>query len=282
MASKVRLDQLLVETGRAASRDEARRLILAGAVLVDETVTDKPGAKVDPERPLRVNAPACPYAGRGGLKLEGALRRFEFRVRGLTAADLGASTGGFTDCLLQHGAARVFAIDVGRGQLAHKLQTDPRVTVMDRTNCRHLTAEDLGGPVDLVVADLSFIGLKTVFPAIERIARDGGLLIALIKPQFEIGKGRVGKRGLVKNPDDHAEVLLDLARFAEGRGWGVAGLCPSPIAGKTGNREFLILARKRAGDRAPLPEEAVRAAVREAHGTGGPSAVSETGGPPLY
>ncbi len=248
----------------ARNREEAQRLIRAGKVLVQETVHDKPGVQVASGVAVRIVQKESSYTSRGGLKLEAALRRFGVDVTGLTAADLGASTGGFTDCLLRHGARKVYAVDVGHGQLAYALQTDPRVVVMDRTNCRHLDAAALGEPVDLVVADLSFIGIQTVFPAIVRILKPMGQAILLIKPQFEIGKGKVGKKGIVKNPEDHLEVLLERRRFFLEAGWRVRGAAPSPIAGKSGNIEFLMWISPGAPEDSVSPGH-LRTTVLEAH-----------------
>lgn len=261
---KQRIDALLAERKFAASREEAQRLIRAGLVLVDEVVIDKPGTAVDPEKSIRISGKACPYASRGGLKLAGALERFPISIDSIIAADLGASTGGFTDCLLQNGASKVFAIDVGHGQLAYALQTDPRVVVMDKTNCRYLAQDDLGQKVDLVVGDLSFISLKTVFPAIQRIAKPDGYAILLIKPQFEIGKGRVGKGGLVKNPGDHAEVIADCIHFIEQGSWKALDIAPSPIQGKTGNIEFFVCAQNTIAT-SPFEMKRVAKIVEEAH-----------------
>ncbi|NPU99009.1 MAG: TlyA family RNA methyltransferase [Candidatus Omnitrophica bacterium] len=264
MHDKIRLDQFLVQQNLARNREEAQRLIRAGKVRIEETVYDKPGIKVSSDAPVRIIQKGSSYASRGGLKLEAALRRFGIDVTGLTAADLGASTGGFTDCLLRHGAAKVFAVDVGRGQLAYPLQTDPRVVVMDRTNCRYLDTPALDGPVDLVVVDLSFIGIQTVFPAIARILKPAGQAIVLIKPQFEIGKEKVGKKGIVKNPMDHLDVLLACRRFFIEAGWAVRSVMPSPIAGKSGNIEFLMWIQP-GGAELSIPPERIQAVVDEAH-----------------
>ncbi|MBI1389321.1 MAG: TlyA family rRNA (cytidine-2'-O)-methyltransferase [bacterium] len=263
MSEKARLDVVLVERSLAASRDEAQRLIRAGVVLIDEIVHDKPGVKVDVESPIRVARRETPFASRGGFKLQRALDVFEIDPAELTAADFGASNGGFTDCLLQRGAARVYAIDVGRGQLAYALQTDPRVVVMDRTNCRYVTRDALGEAVDLVVGDLSFISVKKLFDATQSVLKPGGTAVMLIKPQFEIGKGRVGKNGVVRRREDHHEVLVDCYDFYVGRSWSVIGVTPSPIEGKSGNVEFLFHLAPRP-DRS-VPPEALESAVNEAH-----------------
>ncbi|RJP24287.1 MAG: TlyA family RNA methyltransferase [Candidatus Omnitrophota bacterium] len=262
--SKNRLDIILIERSLVRNREEASRLIRAGKVLVKEVVTDKPGAKIESDAPIRVIRRDSVYVSRGGLKLAEALKRFAVDVREWTAADLGASTGGFTDCLLQHGARKVFAIDVGYGQLDYRLQQDARVRVMDRTNCRYLDEADLGERVDLVAADLSFISLTTVFSAVTRIVKKDGQAIFLIKPQFEIGKGRVGKRGIVKQFDDHVDVLEQCRNFFDAAGWIVADIAPSPIQGKSGNIEFLIhLVQDR--NIVSIGPERIHAIAQEAH-----------------
>jgi 23S rRNA (cytidine1920-2'-O)/16S rRNA (cytidine1409-2'-O)-methyltransferase len=226
----------MVEQGLAESREQAQRLIMAGQVIVDDRVVDKPGTRVQPMASLTVTG-SLPYASRGGFKLAAALEAFGLDVRGRTVADVGASTGGFTDCLLQQGAARVYAIDVGYGQLAWKLQQDPRVVVMDRTNARYVEA--LAEPVDLVTIDASFISLKLILPAVTGWLRDGGQIVALIKPQFEAGPEQVGKGGVVRDPVIHRVVLKDLAAWAAARGIGLSGMIRSPITGPAGNVEFL-------------------------------------------
>jgi 23S rRNA (cytidine1920-2'-O)/16S rRNA (cytidine1409-2'-O)-methyltransferase len=233
---KKRLDLLMVERGLAESRQQAQRLIMAGKVLVNDHLVDKPGTRVPVAADLRAGS-TPPYVSRGGLKLEAALDAFGIGVQGRVAADVGASTGGFTDCLLQRGAARVYAIDVGYGQLAWKLQQDPRVIVIDRTNARHLEA--LPEPVDLVTADVSFISLKLVLPAAMGWLAAGGQIVALIKPQFEAGPQNVGKGGVVRDPAVHHQVLADITRWADEQGLGLQGLIRSPITGPAGNVEFL-------------------------------------------
>jgi 23S rRNA (cytidine1920-2'-O)/16S rRNA (cytidine1409-2'-O)-methyltransferase len=237
---RVRLDEFLVQRGQAASREKARALILAGRVSVAGSDRVKPGLLIRPDVPVTI-AEGPEYVSRGGHKLAHALDTFGASPAGLTCADIGASTGGFTDCLLQRGAARVYAIDVGYGQLAWKLQTDPRVVVLDRTNARYL--EKLPELVDLVVADASFISLQTLLPAITRIARPGGALIALVKPQFEAGKDRVGKGGVVRDPDVHRDILETFARSMAAANLEVLGLTASPIRGPAGNVEFLAHVR---------------------------------------
>lgn len=233
----MRLDTLLVERGLAETMSKAQGLILAGMVLVAGQVVEKPGmrVKVDAQISLEVE---LPYVSRGGVKLEESLRRFAVDPQGKVAADVGASTGGFTDCLLQQGARRVYAIDVGYGQLAWKLRQDPRVVVMDRTNIRYL--ESLPEPIDLATIDVSFISLRLVLPAVRKLLMPQGEVIALIKPQFEAGRDKVGRGGVVQDPEVHRQVLTKVAEFAKGLGFRVKGMIPSPLLGPAGNTEFFI------------------------------------------
>jgi 23S rRNA (cytidine1920-2'-O)/16S rRNA (cytidine1409-2'-O)-methyltransferase len=233
---KERLDLYMVEQGLADSRQQAQRLIMAGQVRVGDRTIDKPGTRIPTDAQVHLKA-SLPYASRGGLKLEAALEAFRLDVHGWLVADVGASTGGFTDCLLQHGATRVYAIDVGYGQLAWELQRDPRVVVVDRTNARHL--ERLAEPVDLVTIDVSFISLRLILPAAMGWLRQGGQIVALVKPQFEAGRKLVGKGGIVRDPAVHRRVLEELAAWAASHGLGLAGLVRSPITGAAGNVEFL-------------------------------------------
>lgn len=237
---KERLDILLVERGLAPSRERARALILAGQVVVGDRLVDKAGTKVDDQAPIRVKGADLRYVSRGGLKLEKALAAFDLDVRGRTALDVGASTGGFTDCLLQHGAARVIAVDVGYGQLAWSLREDPRVVNLERTNIRHLEPGALAETPDLAVIDASFISLEKVLPPTLLLLADRADVVALIKPQFEVGKGQVGKGGVVRDPEQHQRVVDRVRCFAEQLGCEVLGLDESPILGPKGNREFLI------------------------------------------
>ena len=244
-ATKARLDQLLVERGLVESRTRAQALILAGRVYAGERCLDKPGQQVAADLDLTLRQDV-EYVSRGGLKLVHGLDHFQLDPSGLTALDLGASTGGFTDVLLRRGAAKVYAVDVGYGQLAWQLRNDPRVQVRERTNARRLTSAEIPEPIDLVVADTSFISLKLVLPAALALTSPGARLVALIKPQFEVGKGMVGKGGVVRDPALHQAVRDDIACWlAEDRGWLVEGTTPSPITGPKGNREFLIAARRR-------------------------------------
>jgi len=237
-----RIDVLLLERGLAESRTRAQALVMAGAVVVGEARVDKAGALVDPALPIRIKEDAAPrrWVSRGAEKLLRALEVFPIDPRGKTCADLGASTGGFTDVLLQHGAARVYAVDVGYGQLHPKLRDDPRVVVRERENARALTAEALGEPVDLVVGDLSFISLRLVLPAVRAILRPGGQAALLVKPQFEVGKGEVGKGGVVRDDAQRRAALEAVAAAARALGFEVLGHAESPIEGPAGNREWLL------------------------------------------
>jgi len=241
--TKTRLDQLMVERGLADNRTRAQALLLAGLVFSGETRLDKAGMSVKPDLPLELRGEPHPWVSRGGVKLAHALDHFAIDPTGLVALDVGASTGGFTDVLLQRGAARIYAVDVGHGQLDWKLRSDARVIVLERTNARYLTREHVPEPVDLVVCDASFIGLATVLPAPLALARPGARIVALIKPQFEVGKGQVGKGGVVRDPALHDAVCARIRSWlADKMGWRVLGLTPSPILGPEGNREFLIAA----------------------------------------
>jgi 23S rRNA (cytidine1920-2'-O)/16S rRNA (cytidine1409-2'-O)-methyltransferase len=233
----LRLDALIVGRGLAESRTRAQALILAGQVVVDERRSDKPGALVSEDAVVRLKAGAASrFVSRGGLKLEAALDRFGVRVEGVVCADLGASTGGFTDCLLQRGAARVHACDVGYGQLDPRLAKDPRVVVHDRMNVRHAIVEDLGERVDLCTADLAFISLRLVLPAIAGLLNPGGTLVALIKPQFEVGKG-VSKGGVVRDEDVRRRAIDEVIDAARREGFQLQGWIDSPIRGPAGNLE---------------------------------------------
>ena len=244
--SRLRLDQALVERGLAESRSRAQALIMAGVVYSGERRLDKPGTPVSEDMPLEVRGQPHPYVSRGGLKLERALEAFDIDPAGLISLDIGASTGGFTDVLLQRGAPRVYAVDVGHGQLAWKLRTDPRVVVLERTNIRLIGRDQVPEPVDLIVCDVSFIGLEKALPAALTLAAPGAWLAALIKPQFEVGKGQVGKGGIVRDPALHEAVCERIAAWIAGLpGWSVVGVVPSPIEGADGNREFLLAARYR-------------------------------------
>jgi 23S rRNA (cytidine1920-2'-O)/16S rRNA (cytidine1409-2'-O)-methyltransferase len=246
---KERLDILLHKKGLAESRERARRMIMAAQVLVDGQVIDKPGARVPSNAVLAIKE-RLRYVSRGGLKLEAALQAFGLDVRGVLAADIGASTGGFTDCLLQHGAARVYAIDVGYGQLAWRLRRDSRVVVMERVNARYL--RELPEPVDLATVDVSFISLTLVLPAVMPLLKPEGQIISLIKPQFEAGPHQVGKGGVVKDPAVHHAVLCNVLGWAAANGLRTNGVIASPLRGPAGNVEFF--AHFASGVPQPVPE----------------------------
>ena len=243
-AEKSRLDCLLVDRGLAESRQRAQALILAGAVLVDDRPADKAGSLVPVDAEIRIRGAENPYVSRGGLKLRGALDAFSISVQGLTAIDVGASTGGFTDCLLQAGAAKVYALDVGYGQLAWKLREDPRVVSIERTNIRHYDGGEIAEAIDIAVIDASFISLRLVIPPVLKLIDAGATVLALVKPQFEVGKGEVGKHGVVRDPALHERVLAETAAFCRELGLEVLGSCASPITGPAGNREFFLHLRK--------------------------------------
>ncbi|HCE62567.1 MAG: TlyA family RNA methyltransferase [Oscillospiraceae bacterium] len=239
MKHKERLDVLLVSLGLAESRAKAQATIMAGEVYVNGQKADKSGMEVDITSNVEVRGSACPYVSRGGLKLEKALRNFGVDPTGYVCSDSGASTGGFTDCLLQQGASKVFAIDVGYGQLAWKIRNDPRVVVMERTNIRYVTPEDLGQPLDLSVIDVSFISLSLVLPVVKTLLKPTGQVLCLIKPQFEAGKDKVGKKGVVRDAAVHEEVLQNFISLAKSLGFTIRNLTFSPVKGPEGNIEFL-------------------------------------------
>ena len=236
---KQRLDVILCEKGLCDSRSKAQAVIMEGLVFVGGQRVDKPGTAVDPEADIEVRGNTCPYVSRGGLKLEKALRYFGVDPTGYVCSDSGASTGGFTDCLLQQGAKKVYAIDVGYGQLAWSIRSDRRVVVMERTNIRNVTPEQIGEALDLSVVDVSFISLRLVLPVIKSLLQPSGQVLCLIKPQFEAGKEKVGKKGVVRELSTHIEVLEDFLALARNLGFTVAGLTYSPVKGPEGNIEFL-------------------------------------------
>ena len=238
--NKERLDLRLVELNLASTRRRSHALILAGKVLVNKVPADKPGRMVSINDEITVKGEDIPFVSRGGLKLEHALKHFNIDVKGLACLDVGASTGGFTDCLLQAGAAHVFAVDVGYGQLDWKLRTDPKVTPIERSNIRHLKEDTLPQTVDLATIDVSFISLKIVVPAVLKFMKIPSKILALIKPQFEVGKGKVGKGGIVRDPILHKEVIEDLNDFFSNQGLSCRGVIPSPIRGAKGNEEFIV------------------------------------------
>jgi 23S rRNA (cytidine1920-2'-O)/16S rRNA (cytidine1409-2'-O)-methyltransferase len=248
---RLRLDALLVERGLAPSRERARALILAGKVQAAGVTALKPGTFVAPDTDVSVIAPDHPYVGRGGLKLAHALDTFGIAVEGRDALDIGASTGGFTDVLLQRGARHVVALDVGHGQFDWALRHDPRVRVIEGFNARHLTPADLPGPVDLVTVDVSFISLALILPVVPPLLRAGADVVALVKPQFEAGRGEVGRGGLVTDPAVHERVIEAVSAAAAGVGLATVAMTPSPITGASGNREFLLHLRSSARGSVP-------------------------------
>ncbi len=265
MKIKKRLDVLLVERGYAETRTKAQAIIMSGLVYVDGQKADKSGVSYEEHVEIEVRSGGCPYVSRGGLKLEKALRDFGVKPVGYVCSDSGASTGGFTDCLLQQGASKVFAIDVGYGQLDWKIRSDPRVVVMERTNVRYVTPEQLGEPLDLSVVDVSFISLKIVLPVIKTFLKpQAGQVLCLIKPQFEAGKEKVGKKGVVRDPAVHKEVLDNFVALVHEIGFTILGLTFSPVKGPEGNIEFL--AHLTLADQ-PGIEPDTADVVRQAHDT---------------
>jgi 23S rRNA (cytidine1920-2'-O)/16S rRNA (cytidine1409-2'-O)-methyltransferase len=241
---KERLDKLLMEKGIIRSRERARALIMEGRVTVDGRTIDKPGTKVEAEAELQLRGEDQPYVSRGGIKLETALSAFGIDPRGMVVMDVGASTGGFADCALQKGARKVYAVDVGYGQLAWKLQKDPRVVNLERTNIRYLKREEIPEEVDLILIDTSFISIEKFLPHLLGFLRRGGDLISLIKPQFEVGKGEVGKGGVVRDPIRHQKVIDRISDFSRGLGLKVLGVIESPLLGPKGNKEFFFHLKK--------------------------------------
>ena len=274
--AKTRLDQLLVERGLAPSRERAKALIMEGKVFADGVREDKPGTFVAPEKitSLEVRGETLPFVSRGGLKLQKATDAFGLVFDGMVCLDIGASTGGFTDCMLQGGAVKVYAIDVGYGQLDYRLRTDPRVVSMEKTNFRYVTPQDIGEEADFAAADVSFISLEKILPAAHPVLKDGARMVTLIKPQFEAGRDKVGKKGVVRDRDVHEEVILKVMRAAERIGFAVCGLTFSPVRGPEGNIEYLLLLQKKEADadvssggreETGADIERARAVVKEAH-----------------
>jgi 23S rRNA (cytidine1920-2'-O)/16S rRNA (cytidine1409-2'-O)-methyltransferase len=242
MGKRERLDKILVERRLVASREEGRGRIMAGEVRVNDHPVTKAGTLVDEAAVIRINA-ALSYVSRGGAKLERALHEFSLDPTGKTVLDVGASTGGFTHCLLAHGASQVYAVDVGYGQLDWKLRNDPRVLVLERRNIRYLDVSDLPRPADCATVDVSFISLRLVLPQVRSLLIPGAAIIALIKPQFEVGKGKVGKGGVVRSRQEHRRVIDEISGSAVGLGYHVGGVIESPLLGPKGNREFFIYLR---------------------------------------
>ena len=237
---KQRIDKLLVERGLAETRQKAQALIMAGQVLANERKVEQPGAMVSAEAAVRLLGEPLRYASRGGLKLEGALDTFGIRIEGKVCLDIGASTGGFTDCLLQRGAVRVYAVDVGAGQLDWRLRNDARVVLREKLNARYLSSEDIGEAVDFVCVDVSFISATLIVPRLPAVMKPGGEAVVLVKPQFEAGRGQVGKGGIVRDPELQGQAVEKVRAAARAAGLRPAGVVPSPIAGMEGNQEFLL------------------------------------------
>lgn len=253
---KQRLDIYLVENGLVSGRDLAKSLIMAGKVYVNNQKADKAGDQVSEKDKVEVRGETLRYVSRGGLKLEKAMQSFPVTLQGKVAMDIGASTGGFTDCMLQNGAQKVFAVDVGYGQLAWKLRCDERVVNMERTNIRNVTLEDIGEALDFASVDVAFISLKLVLPVAQNLLKDGGEVVALIKPQFEAGREKVGKKGVVRDPEVHKEVIETVTSFTQDCGFEIRGLDFSPIRGPEGNIEYLMYAVKKSDfDKKDFSEE---------------------------
>ena len=262
---KERLDTLLVERGLAGSRERAKRMIMAGEVLVDGQKVDKAGTTVKKEAEIRLLGSDIPYVSRGGLKLAKAMDVFGLTMTGKTAADIGASTGGFTDCMLQNGALRVYAIDVGYGQLAWKLRTDERVVNMERTNIRNVTLDMLEGPIDFASIDVAFISLTKVLPVAYELLKENGEIAALIKPQFEAGRENVGKKGVVRDPEVHREVINKVVSLSRELGFAIKGLTFSPVKGPEGNIEYLVWLAKSEAEEESVDEQLIFTTVQQAH-----------------
>ncbi len=241
---RIRLDKLLVERGISPTRERAKALIMSGSVVVGESSIDKAGTLVSADAEITIKGQDNPYVSRGGLKLKGAFEKFGINVKDLVAFDIGVSTGGFTDCLLQEGARKVYAIDVGYGQLAWKLRQDERVVIFERTNIRYFSGEGIEDEINIVTVDVSFISLKLVMPVVVKLIPEAAVILALVKPQFEVGKGEVGKKGVVRDPAIHKRVVDEIAEFARGLNFEIMGTCESPITGPAGNKEFFLYARK--------------------------------------
>ena len=258
---KERLDVLLVNKGLAESREKAKRTIMAGLVTVDGRVEDKPGSAFDAEADIQVSGKECPYVSRGGLKLQKAIEEWGVSCDSAVCMDMGASTGGFTDCMLQHGASKVYSIDVGYGQLDYKLRTDPRVVNMEKTNIRYLDTSLIAEPIDLISIDVSFISLKHMFPVADRVLSEEGKIVCLVKPQFEAGREQVGKGGIVRDPAVHEEVINNVIGYAAENGLYPLVLSYSPIRGTKGNIEYILLLSRKKCDN----ELGVSEVVKDSH-----------------
>lgn len=263
--NKIRLDVALVERGLIESRSKAGALIMAGQVYVNDQKTIKAGTLVQPKDRIEIRGEKMPFVSRGGYKLEKAVKSFGFSLKDCVCMDIGASTGGFTDCMLQNGAKKVFAVDVGYGQLAWKLRTDERVVNMERTNFRYLTSEDVGEELDFASVDVSFISLKIILPVLYTLLKDGGTAVCLIKPQFEAGRDKVGKKGVVREPEVHEEVVKTITDFAFQTGFSVLALDFSPIKGPEGNIEYLMYIKKEANN--IKVQTNIAELVRQSHNT---------------
>lgn len=267
MAEKVRLDNLIVQKGITESREKAKALIMAGQIYIDNQKCDKAGQMVDPEKAnVELRGETLKYVSRGGLKLEKAMSRFPINLEGKVCMDIGASTGGFTDCMLQNGAKKVFAVDVGYGQFAWKLRQDPRVQNMERTNIRYVEKEQIGEDLDFASIDVSFISLKLVLPVAKKLLSDDGEVVALIKPQFEAGREQVGKKGVVKDPDVHFSVVRNIVDFALGLDFSVEGLEFSPIKGPEGNIEYLMYIKNN-GEKKEISDAFIEELIGRSHET---------------
>ena len=264
MSKKTRLDVLLVEQGFQESRQKAQTTIMSGLVFVNGQRVDKPGTAVLNDAAIEIRGNTLKYVSRGGLKLEKAMAEFPIDLNGRVCGDIGASTGGFTDCMLQNGASKVYAVDVGYGQLAWKLRGDPRVVCLERTNARYLTHEQIPDALDFASIDVSFISLKLILPAVAGVLKEGGQVASLVKPQFEAGKEKVGKKGVVRDPAVHKEVLENYLEHAKEAGFGVLGLTYSPIRGPEGNIEYLGFLQKGAAQTESFDLDAL---VAESHQT---------------
>ena len=261
---KERLDVLLVKKGFFESREKAKRAIMAGLVLIDEMVYDKAGTMVDTESEIRVKGDTCPYVSRGGLKLEKSINTWDLDLKGFTCMDIGSSTGGFTDCMLQNGAEKVYALDVGTNQLDYRLRVDPRVVVMEKTNIRDVDP-DTFEKLDFISIDVSFISLNLVLPVASQLLKEGGELVSLVKPQFEAGREKVGKGGIVRDKSVHHEVIENVIKYALNADLTPCGLSYSPITGAKGNIEYLLYMKKTPGADTLLTERDIRNIVDSSH-----------------
>jgi 23S rRNA (cytidine1920-2'-O)/16S rRNA (cytidine1409-2'-O)-methyltransferase len=261
---KIRLDQYLVQNGLIQSRERAKAMIMAGVIYVNEQKVDKAGEMIAPDAKVEVRGHDIGYVSRGGLKLEKAMQVFPLTPEGKVCMDIGASTGGFTDCMLQNGAQKVYAVDVGYGQLAWSLRTDARVVNMERTNIRKVTPEQLAEPIEFFSVDVSFISLSHIFPVAQAITVPGATGVCLVKPQFEAGREKVGKHGVVREPATHREVIISAMGYAVENGFAVRGLDFSPVKGPEGNIEYLMFVEKSSAPQ-PLPETAAAAVVEASH-----------------